>query len=130
MREAHEFPFRERFGHRERHSHDAVAVGNQLREVERRFVQVFSRRDLADVRALRIRTGGFWDFVRERNKICAFQNVDLSAGFGSRPGGCRSCPVNGKSLSERHRLCEDCTPHIHSVQASFTRPAVSPEIRH
>ena len=49
VREAHEFPSRQRLGHGELHRHRAVLARDQVREKERRLVQIFPRGNLGEI---------------------------------------------------------------------------------
>jgi len=99
MREAEEFPLRERFGHRELELHLAVVVRNQLREKEGRLVQILSGRDGTEVRAF-----GLWRWCS-----AAFGNLRMLSKISlyifvpqSQPGR-----FSGRCLRhiESHRPC-------------------------
>jgi len=73
VNERHKLPLRQRFGHGELEFDHTVLIRDQLREEEGRFVQVFSRRDLAEIRTWR----------RGRGAGCS---IAASLGFGGSEG--------------------------------------------
>jgi hypothetical protein len=64
--EGHHLPLGEGFGDGELDPHLAIAVGNEIREEESRFVQVLARRDVVEIRARAFRAAGLAANLPER----------------------------------------------------------------